>query len=784
MLFKRTAIYVTFILLLMQTPSMHGVTIFGYEFDVTPQLSALYSSIQNYMWCPYQHAIDSFSQMCDNRNGYNILKEILRHYPGAAPAFVKPAIDSFPKMCNNEYGWYILCAIWKLHPDAVLSFIQPAIDNFSQMCNNLYGSYILCEILRHNPDAAQAFTKPVINNFSQMCNNQNGYNILKEILKYYPNAASAFVQAAIDNFSQMCNNEYGSYILGEILRHNPDAGRAFAQTGQELVQFAINNFAQTCQSKEGYYTIHIILNYCPDSAPAFVQPAINNFSQMCNDPYGSHILCEILLHHPDSAPAFVQPAINNFSQMCNSQYGLYTLHAISIHYPHVAKAFTEPIINNFPQICNNLYGFYILQNILRRCPQAAQSFVQPAINNFSQICNNENGQRTLGKILKCHPDAARKFVQPFIENFDQMQYNKYGQHILAAILRYCPDTLAKCMTSNRKFFYPFNDLVEPKTQTKQHLMAHLLDKFKELSSQGDTNYQDYPDLQDLTKQIIDREHIEQQKNRYTFVHAHQWGYHFYQELYTDLWGIMHEQPNNYRFIRYKYPIKPSTEAFFSYIEQEQERRNELLSKGPGGYYTWKGQQDRLLFMNYALFVNPGFSNSGYYIKYNKSAHPPSIGRNQLTRELQLYQYFTQHEQEFIEYQLAQLQVEHASISNYGGCLLLSFTPELMAQCVYPCAGGGPKRTVEIEGLGEISDPQIILNTLRAAPEKIVDSDSVEFACVLSHDSTLIPNNGLDIYEFNAADQDKLAAWRAKKDKLMAWIKERVDKRRQPMRARL
>ena len=49
-------------------------------------------------------------------------------------------------------------------------------------------------------------------------------------------------------------------------------------------------------------------------------------------------------------------------------------------------------------------------------------------------------------------------------------------------------------------------------------------------------------------------------------------------------------------------------------------------------------------------------------------------------------------------------------------------------------------------------------------------------------STLIPNNGLDIYEFNAADQDKLAAWRAKKNKLVAWIKERVNKRQQALAA--
>ncbi len=553
MLFKRTTLYVTFILLLTQTPSMHSITIFGYNFDVTPRVWALYSSMQNYIWNPWSSPIH---------------KE--RNTSGGMPALVQSTTSNFSQLCDNFIGWCTIKTILSLYPDTAQAFVQPAVNNFSRMCNSRYG-----------------------------------YDILQTILQCYPNAAQAFVRPAIDNFSQVCNNRNGCYTLSIILRH------------------------------------------CPDAAQGFIQPVIDNFFQTCNHRYGVYILAEIFEYYPDAAQAF-----------------------------------------------------------------------------------------------------------------------------------------AKHMVSDPRFFYPFNDLVEHKTQTKQHLRTNLSYTYQRLSSQGSINYQDYPDLQTMTKQVIDREYSEQQKGRYTFVHGHAWYSHCYQELYTDLWSIMHEQPNNYRFMRYKYPSRPSIEAFFAYIEQEQEKRKKLLGSGVNidTDYISDKLQDRLLFMNYALFVNSQGSNTGYYIKANKSYTPKDIDCSLLIKELQLDQYLTQDELEYLENQFIELQDEHISASKYGGGLLLSFMPELMAQCVYPCHGGGRKRTVEIEGLGEIYDPKVILDTLRTTPEKIIDSDRMEFVCVLSHDSTLIPNNGLDIYEFNAADQDELAAWRAKKNELMAWIKERVNKRRQALAA--
>lgn len=232
----------------------------------------------------------------------------------------------------------------------------------------------------------------------------------------------------------------------------------------------------------------------------------------------------------NTVPTLVQSAINNFSQLCDNFIGWCTIKTILSLYPHTAPAFVQPVGNHFSQMCSSRYGYNILQAILQYYPEATQLFIQPIVNNLSQICSNT-----------------------------------YGRKILKNIIKNCPNTnqlIAKCIAKDSSSFYPFSDLIACKTQTQQHLTAHILDKYKQLSSQGATNYQDYPDLQDLTKQIIDREYSEQKEGRYTFVHAHQWDYHFHQELYTALWSIMHEQPNNYRFIRYTYPNTSSTPAFF------------------------------------------------------------------------------------------------------------------------------------------------------------------------------------------------------------------------------
>ncbi len=423
----------------------------------------------------------------------------------------------------------------------------------------------------------------------------------------------------------------------------------------------------------------------------------------------------------DSAPILVQRCVDGFPHMCDNLSGWCAIQAILLLYPNTAQVFVQPAINNFSRMYGSLVGGMILRTILQYYPQAIQTFAKAAGENFSQIHDPVILDASILKEILAHPDTTDLFI--------------------------------KHLKNDPGSFYPFTDLSGKKTQTTQHLISHLVKKYGDLSSRGRINYQDDNNLHAMTKAVIDLEHQEQQKGRYTFVHAHQWCYHFYQELYTDLWSIVNENPSNYRFVRYTYPIKPSIEAFFSYIEHHQKVRQKLVTGNfswyqkleavnDSGYYVKKGYQKYLLFINYALFANEDLGmNSAFYIKNSISENPIQIDCMQFIQELGLDHYLTQSEIDNIRNKFKKLEQEHTTLSNYGSGILLSFTPKLMAESVYLCKSSGLKDTAKIKGLGRTSDPRVILDTLRTNPEKIVPpyplcwphSDYIEFACVLSHD---------------------------------------------------
>lgn len=349
--------------------------------------------------------------------------------------------------------------------------------------------------------------------------------------------------------------------------------------------------------------------------------------------------------------------------------------------------------------------------------------------------------------------------------------------VLQKILAIQQVLFLKKVARNAEVFYPFNDLLQKLTQTKKHLIANFPRKYHDTKSTGHIDYESDIALQVMTKQLINLEYQEQQKGRYTFVHGHQWHHHFYQEIYTDLWSIANGPVSNYRFIRYTYPDQ-SRFADANFIEQEQKVLNHLMNNGVSSYYASEGYQDRMLFMNYALFTNYRGSNTSSYIKRNSSENRTTIKPSEFIAQLHLAHYFTIDELQEIEKKLTELEQEHKKLSSYGGALLLSFTEQTLKKSVYLAAPGGYKTSINIRNLGDTSDVKLIIDTLRSTPEEILpDSDSTQFVCVLTYDYALKPNNGIDIYEFNAADQEKLAAWRTKKNELMTWIKDRVTERK-------
>jgi len=536
----------------------------------------------------------------------------------------------------------------------------------------------------------------------------------------------------------------------DLMDWYPEAAKAF-------VQPAVENFAKVHPT-----VLNQIMKCYPESAKLFVKPAVENFAQIHAD-----VLYEIMKKYPESVQMFVKPAIENFKRIHPA-----VVSKIIKHCPEVVHQFVKPVIENFKRTYPEA-----VSKIIEHCPEVAHQFVKPAVENFAKLVCSQSGSEVLMMIMQHYPEAMQAFAKPLAEHFMEVDRSVVVQDIVLKILKCCPKGQSYLLEPIRQYFSYIFD-THYMTQTQQLARMHYIEVYEHLCRVGHINYQSYPALQHMTRYVIELEHQEQEKGRYTFVHGHLWRYHFSQEMYTDLWNIIYGSADRFRYIRYKNPAKYSTRNFFSYIKQEQKRRGKLMNGGVNQYYTATGNQDYLLFMNYALFCNFAGSNTGYYIKENVSENPITIDYNVFMKELQLDHYLTTNELGYIAEQFKELELEHATISSYGGGLLLSFTPEMLKKCVYPCHGGGKQRTVEIADIGETADPQIILDTLRTAPEKIKNSDHIEFVCVLTHDCALIPNNGLDIYEFNAANQEKLAAWRVNKGLLMAWIQERVNRRRE------
>ena len=84
--------------------------------------------------------------------------------------------------------------------------------------------------------------------------------------------------------------------------------------------------------------------------------------------------------------------------------------------------------------------------------------------------------------------------------------------------------------------------------------------------------------------------------------------------------------------------------------------------------------------------------------------------------------------------------------------------------------------MDIEGIGETDDIKTIITTLRNSPEKIKDSDQMEFVLIMTQDKHggLNPESGIKVHMFDAADPEKLAAFKEKEHRLLEQIKQEIE----------
>jgi hypothetical protein len=311
------------------------------------------------------------------------------------------------------------------------------------------------------------------------------------------------------------------------------------------------------------------------------------------------------------------------------------------------------------------------------------------------------------------------------------------------------------------------------TQSTRHfntLFAKNLNKLKHFFPK---EAQSIKAFHQMITQVIEREHNEQNEGNYTFVHGHPWAFHYLQELDAQLRAIKYNKTAEALSLRFIKQPKEHTGIKHNNI------RNKLLQQGSGKYYTRTAElnaQKHMVFMNYALLTNQCGSNTLQYIVNNRCENPPKLMLDKIFENHEMSIYLKKYQQDFDE-----LEMMHREASMFGAGIMFSFTPEMLQKSVFVCSGGGVKRKVQIEGIGETDNIKLILDTLRTHPEKIKSLDHLEFVHVLTKDCALNPkiieSEAVKVIPLNAADPEKLALYEQKRDELMAKIKADVQAER-------
>jgi len=285
------------------------------------------------------------------------------------------------------------------------------------------------------------------------------------------------------------------------------------------------------------------------------------------------------------------------------------------------------------------------------------------------------------------------------------------------------------------------------TQTEAHINAHpsAQKQFAQLS----------PELKQLMFRIHNKEAQELAKGNYVFYHGQKWNLHLFADLYKQLWNITRSEKvgNDFSFLRFN----------------QQEKIENFRADS--------------LFLNHALFGNSQFAgnSSMYYFLKNSNVSIADLNPEELFKANNLQAYYSKYAEEIQN--ITQL---HSEASQYGNMLLVS-VPENKLKWVLPTINDGCIVPVNCKGM-ETSDTKTVLETLKKNPKAIYqqrtfkygdytsvtynrDSDGLEYILPLNTQYALDPKNGPRIYQFNAADKEKLKKYTEARDALFAKIKQ-------------
>ena len=246
---------------------------------------------------------------------------------------------------------------------------------------------------------------------------------------------------------------------------------------------------------------------------------------------------------------------------------------------------------------------------------------------------------------------------------------------------------------------------------------------------------------------------------YTFVHGQRWQFRLVEQWFTKLWEIRNKRSvSDFLFIHCEKLCQTKDE-----LNKESELRKHILQFGG------QNHREKLLFLNYAFFGNENnwCSCTAHYLLNNFSMIDIKIRLRDVFTMLDYKKYYKAYHDE-----LKKLEAEHTSLTSTGHLLLVGIPKNILTDCIYVSGGGGVLASSCVDG-NWTNDITLIMDNLRNHPEKMKDTNIIQFCLVLTGDM-LTPDSGIKVYSYNIADPVKLANFEKKSADLFARIKKDIE----------
>ncbi len=582
-------------------------------------------------------------------------------------------------------------------------------------------------------------------------------------------------------FKKLIETEWGIiYLASErfdsLLKTNPEVAKSLVA----VLVADVNNLELLLKN---FYGCVVFASLVKDSNVAkqftsVLAADVNNLIKLCN--YNTHVCLNpfgyLLEKDPSAAEQFTLLAVdaNIFTQLCKKYAGLLIIKALLEKDPNAAKQFTPLAAdaNNFVQLCKTEDGRSILETLLEKDPSSAEQFTLLAADASFDLCKEESGGRKILKLITTKnpsmlsqlPDTVVHKTSPYL--FYLLTKNSSCGDIKEKLVEKSDGNTLGLVLKRLIYCHNYDNNHEAKTQTSKHIKNNLK---RVVKTKIVHEALQKPGVAKMLDSVFKKEQA-LQSDYYTFVHGQQWKFALLEPWFTQLWSLK----NNQSCKDFLFPHLEKPQDNKDQLIQEKKLRKETLDKG--------GNRNRLQFLNWGLFSNCSDlgSNSISYVLNNSNGSLPLAIQEMQGRGFSIKSIFDNlgytHIYEKYKDQLSNLEQEHNNLSEHGQMLLFAVPKDKIKDCVYLTRAGGPKVKISIDGIGDTDDINIIMETLRNNPEKIADTDRIQFALVKTWDFALNPEkSGIKVFPFNAADADseKVKEFRAKEEELFRQIKQDI-----------